>query len=75
MTRPGNNCAPGPGKPQRWVLSISVSRSIISTRTAKMTVPLAVAEVTLAGRQAYKPVNIRHWDGEPLEMLDRLDKW
>lgn len=36
---------------------------------------VAVAEVTLAGRQAYKPVNIRHWDGDPEQMLDRLDKW
>ena len=38
-------------------------------------VGIAVAEVTLGGRQAYKQVVIRHWDGDPLEMLDRLDKW
>ncbi|HUU28488.1 MAG TPA: carbon-nitrogen hydrolase family protein [archaeon] len=36
---------------------------------------IAVAEVTLGGRQKFKPVRIRHWEGEPGEMLERLDKW
>lgn len=36
---------------------------------------VAMAEVTLGGEQDYKPVVIRHWDGDPEQMLDRLDKW
>ncbi|OGG04756.1 MAG: hypothetical protein A3F83_03490 [Candidatus Glassbacteria bacterium RIFCSPLOWO2_12_FULL_58_11] len=36
---------------------------------------VAVAEVTLAGKQNIPPVVIRHWDGDPLEMLERLDRW
>ena len=35
---------------------------------------IAVARVSLAGRQPMQPVYIRHWEGEPLDMLERLDK-
>ena len=36
---------------------------------------IAVARVSLGAKQPFRPVTIRHWDGEPLKMLDRLDKW
>ena len=36
---------------------------------------VAVAEVTVGKRQPYRPITIRHWDGDPLENLDRLDKF
>lgn len=36
---------------------------------------IAVAEVTLGQKQHNKPVTIRHWDGDPMEMLNRLDKY
>jgi predicted amidohydrolase len=35
---------------------------------------IAVAEVTLGCQRPYQPISIRHWDGEPMEMLNRLVK-
>lgn len=37
---------------------------------------IAVGEVTLAGSQpAHKPVEIRHWDGDPDSQLGRPERW
>ena len=41
----------------------------------KGTPGIAVAEVTLGEQQPFKPITIKHWDGDPMEMLNRLNKY
>lgn len=41
----------------------------------EQTTGIAVAKVTAGQKQPCNPVTIRHWEGEPLEMLNRLDKF
>jgi predicted amidohydrolase len=39
------------------------------------TTGIAVAKVTVGQKQPYEPVTTKHWEGEPMEMLNRLDKF
>lgn len=36
---------------------------------------VVAAEVTLGNEKPYRPIRTRHWDGDPLENLHRLDKF